>query len=82
VYLHAGLSFLTPIVPGIIPFSIDSTTFMILVIAEQASPWPTCGFVDPIYKGSCHSRWLPNTFPIAVVSIGSPAGVPVPWHST
>jgi len=42
---------------------------------EQPSECPTFGFTEPIYTPRS-----PKTLPTAVVSMGSPAAVPVPWH--
>jgi len=46
---------------------------------EAASRWPTLVLTEPI--GSGRERWRASASLIALVSIGSPAGVPVPCAS-
>lgn len=37
---------------------------------------------EPMMRGSSGSREIPKTEPTPSTSAGSPAGVPVPWHSS
>ena len=76
-----GFRFLIPMVAGIIPFSKLRTTFMTPASPLAPSVCPILLFTVPINNG--FSVVLPEakTFPTAVHSIGSPTGVPVPWHS-
>jgi hypothetical protein len=75
VDLLFGLGFLNLIFGGIVLFSKARTALIRLVIPEQPSECPTFGFTDPM-----NTPRSPKTFPTAVVSIGSPVAVPVPWH--
>lgn len=60
---------------GIVLFSNARTALIKLVTPEQPSECPTFGFTEPIYTPRS-----PKTLPTAVVSMGSPVAVPVPWH--
>ncbi|KAG5300806.1 hypothetical protein I7I48_00621 [Histoplasma ohiense] len=58
-------------------FSRLRTAFIKDVSPEAPSEWPRFAFTDPMY-----TPFSPKTRAMALASIGSPTGVPVPWHST
>lgn len=70
-----GLGVLNLMFGGIVLCSNARTALIKLVTPEQPSECPTFGFTEPIYTPRS-----PKTLPTAVVSMGSPVAVPVPWH--
>jgi hypothetical protein len=74
-HLLLGLGVLNLMFGGIVLCSKAKTDLIKLVRPEAPSEWPKFGLTEPMY-----TPLYPNTLPIAVVSIGSPVAVPVPWH--
>jgi len=70
-----GLGVMNLMFGGIVLFSRDRMHLIKLLRPEEPSECPTLGFTDPMY-----TPFRPKTLPTAVVSAGSPVGVPVPWH--
>ncbi len=68
-----GLGVVSFIFGGMILCSNAKIDLMRLLMPEAPSECPRFGFTEPIY-----TPLAPKTLPIAVVSIGSPVGVPVP----
>ena len=66
---------------GTSPWRAMSAPLMRPVMRAEISRCPTLGLTEPIISGADRRR-LPNTRPTAPASMGSPVGVPVPWHST
>jgi hypothetical protein len=58
---------------GMVLCSRARTHLIKLLKPDDPSEWPTFGFTEPMYTPFC-----PKMFPTAVVSVGSPVGVPVP----
>lgn len=67
---------------GIFPRSTASTALMRPAMPAAPSRWPTLGLIEPTKMGLSASRLPHNARDTAKHSLGSPAGVPVPWHST
>ena len=76
----SGLGELKCILGGIFWFSNDNVALMIPARPEAPSRWPMFVFTLPTFSGC--SLLAENTAPMARVSRGSPAAVPVPWAST
>jgi hypothetical protein len=77
-----GLGVLNPWTGGIRPFSTIMTALIIAAIPLAASECPMFGFTAPIRSGGesgSRSQFIARES--ASTSIGSPTGVPVPWHS-
>lgn len=70
-----GLGILNLMLGGIVLCSNVRIPLIRLVIPEQPSECPTLGLTEPIYTPRS-----PKMLPTALVSIGSPVAVPVPWH--
>src|SRR5690242_18997877 len=76
-----GLGFSKPTFGGIFPASNANTALITPLNALDASECPKFVLTAPTYNGSSEALPGPNTRPIASASMGSPARVPVPWHS-
>ena len=59
-----------------------SMSFARLAAPDAASACPMLAFTDVIWSGLSGARPTAKTARIASSSAGSPACVPVPWHST
>ena len=68
--------------PGIDSCCIARTALSRPAIPAAGSRCPRFAFADPRTSGLSAGRLLPYTAANACTSIGSPSGVPVPWHST
>ena len=63
------------------PLSIDMIAFMRPEIPAAGSEWPTLLLMEPMRSGLSADRVAANTMLAPLTSVGSPACVPVPWHS-
>ena len=75
-----GLGRSTCSVGGITPRSSTSSALSRLTSPEAASVWPRLLFTEPMGRGSGRFR-ARVAAAMAMASIGSPAGVPVPCAS-
>lgn len=63
---------------GILPLSSAKATLIMLARPEAVSQCPTFVFTDPIRRGCSGDLFSRKTEAIALASMGSPVGVPVP----
>lgn len=66
---------------GIWPFSNAIATFITAATPLAVSVCPMFVFTEPMRSGSSDALLSLKTDAIALTSMGSPVGVPVPWAS-
>lgn len=76
-----GLGLIKRGVPGMRPFSIDKMALINPELPAAGSEWPILLLIDPTRSGFSGERVAAKTEPTPFTSVGSPAWVPVPWHS-
>ncbi len=67
--------------PGMMPRSTANTVLSMPEIPAAGSEWPMLLLTDPMRSLARPTRDGEKTEEAALHSIGSPASVPVPWHS-
>jgi hypothetical protein len=72
----SGLNVWMPVVGGMSLFSSAKVALMMLVRPLTASPCPTLGLLEPTSNFDLEA--VAKAFDRALISIGSPTGVPVP----
>ncbi len=76
-----GLGLMNVGLPEIMSFSMNNTAFRSAELPAAGSEWPILPLIEPMISGLLAERVAAKTELTSWTSVGSPAWVPVPWHS-